>query len=162
MIARWLVLAAIGLAALVPASAATRLDDSLSPRQRVETTARWLYDGTGDWTEDQMNALVAEVRGMEFRLRTAPYVGKDAEIYLTLPSHVMGLASPTAMRLEWTTRGTFTSGSLVPGNRALVYRGKITQPVMTDFFDFRIYLDARTWEGGVQFDPVFEIDLPGS
>jgi hypothetical protein len=30
---------------------------------------------------------------------------------------------------------------------------------MTDFFDFRIFLDARTSERGIEFDPIFEIDL---
>ncbi|HXZ49026.1 MAG TPA: hypothetical protein VEG27_08395 [Usitatibacter sp.] len=153
-----LVLAA-GLAMCSAAAASTRLDDSLSPRQRVETTTRWLYDGVGDWTEDQMNALVAEVHAMEFRLRTAPYVGKTAEIYLSIPQNVSGLRVPTAMRVEWTTRGLFAPGSVTPGNRALVYRGKITEPVMSDYFDFRIFLDARTSERGIEFDPVFEIDL---
>ena len=140
------------------APAASRLDDSLSPRQRVETTARWLYDGTGDWNEDQVNALVARVSSMQFRLRTAPYVGKDASIYLSIPLQVKGLKVPGGMRVEWTTRGNFASGSLIPGNRALIWRGKITEPVMSDYFDFNVYFDARNWERGIEFDPVFEID----
>ena len=155
---RFLLLAA-GVAVWGSAFASTRLDDSLSPRQRVETTTHWLYDGIGDWNEDQINALVADVRSMEFRLRTAPYIGKNAEIYLTIPQHVTGLTVPTAMRVEWTTRGTFAPGSVVPGNRALVWRGKIAESVMSDFFDFRIFLDARTSERGIEFDPVFEIDI---
>lgn len=155
---RFLLLAA-SVAMCSSSLASSKLDDSLSPRQRVDTVTRWLYDGTGDWNEEQMNALVAEVRAMEFRLRTAPYVGKNAEIYLTVPLHVSGLKTPSAMRVEWTTRGNFASGSLVPGNRALVYRGKITESVMSDFFDFRIFLDARTSERGIEFDPVFEIDI---
>ena len=155
-------LLALAIAWCATAAAATRLDDSLSPRQRVETTSHWLYDGVGDWNEEQINALVADVRAMEFRLNTAPYLGKTAEIYLTVPRHVIGLKVPTAMRVEWKTRGTFTPGSLVPGDRALVYRGKITESVMSDYFDFRIFLDARTSEGGIEFDPVFEIEIVGS
>jgi hypothetical protein len=153
--ALWL---AAALACTGTALASTRLDDSLSPRQRVETTAQWLYDGTGSWNEDQVNALVARVSSMEFRLRTAPYVGKNAEIYLSVPRHVTGLNVPASMRVEWTTRGTFGPGSVVPGSRALVWRGKITEPVMSDYFDFTIYFDARNWERGIEFDPVFEID----
>lgn len=153
-------LLAIVLAALVPlAGWGARLDDSLSPRQRVEVTSRWLHDGPGDWTEDELNAMVAEVRAMEFRFRTAPFVGREAEIYLTVPRRPLGLRSPTAMRLEWTTRGTFASGALVPGDRALVYRGKISQAVMSEFFDFRIHYDARNVERGIEFDPVFEIEV---
>ena len=139
--------------------AATRLDDSLSPRQRVQATAQWLYDGIGDWNQDQLNAVVAQVNAMEFRLRTAPYIGKNAAIYLSLPQQITGLKVPTSMRMEWTTRGTFAPGSVVPGNRALIWRGKITGDVMSDYFDFRIYYDARTAERGIEFDPVFEIDV---
>lgn len=156
---RRLLLAVAALALCGAAFASTRLDDSLSPRQRVDATTRWLHDGIGDWNEDQLNALVAEVRAMEFRLRTAPYIGKNAEIYLSLPQRITGLKVPTSMRMEWTTRGTFAPGSVVPGSRALVWRGKITEPVMSDYFDFRIYYDARTAEGGIEFDPAFEIDV---
>ncbi|HXS52898.1 MAG TPA: hypothetical protein VN782_10240 [Usitatibacter sp.] len=152
-------LAAAALALCGTALAATRLDDSLSPRQRVDATAQWLHDGIGDWNEDQLNAVVARVQAMEFRLRTAPYVGRNAAIYLSLPQQITGLKVPTSMRLEWTTRGTFAAGSVVPGNRTLVWRGKITDAVMSDYFDFRIYYDARTAERGIEFDPVFEIDL---
>jgi hypothetical protein len=148
-----------GLAVCGACIASTKLDDSLSPRQRVDAVTRWQYDGVGDWNEDQINALVAEVHAMQFRLRTDAYVGKNAEIYLSVPLHVTGLRSPTAMRIEWTTRGVFTPGNVLPGNRTLVYRGKITAPVMSDYFDFRIFLDARTSERGIEFDPVFEIDV---
>jgi hypothetical protein len=150
---------AVALALSLPALGSTKLDDSLSPRQRVSVVTHWLYDGVGDWNPDQINALVADVRAMEFRLRTAPYVGRNAEIYLSVPLQVSGLRSPTGMRVEWTTRGLFSPGSVLPGNRALVYRGKITAAVMSDFFDFRIYLDARNWERSIEFDPVFEIDV---
>jgi hypothetical protein len=155
---RFLLLAA-GVFLTASALASTRLDDSLSPRQRVDVEPRWLYDGIGDWNQDQLNAMVADVRAMEFRLRTAPYVGRNAEIYLSIPLQVKGLRTPTGMRLAWTTRGVFTPGSVTPGNRALVYRGKITAAMMSDFFDFRIFLDARTSERGLEFDPIFEIDV---
>lgn len=152
-------LAFAALALCGTALASTRLDDSLSPRQRVDATAQWLYDGVGDWNEDQLNAVVAVVNAMEFSLRTAPYIGKNAAIYLSLPQNITGLKVPTSMRMEWTTRGTFAPGSVVPGNRALVWRGKISDAVMSDYFDFRIYYDARTAERGIEFDPIFEIDV---
>src|SRR2546423_1454218 len=60
--------AAIAAMVLAGASAqAARLDDSLSPRQRVETTTRFVHPSPRGLTEDQLHALVAEVRGMEFR-----------------------------------------------------------------------------------------------
>src|SRR6185312_7069104 len=117
---RRLVLAAAALSFASSALASTKLDDSLSPRQRIDVVTHWLYDGVGDWNADQINALVADVHAMEFRLRTAAFVGRNAEIYLSVPLQVPGLRSPTAMRVEWTTRGVFSPGAVVPGNRALV------------------------------------------
>ena len=76
MFARGLILAA-ALVLAGPSLASTKLDDSLSPRQRVSVVTHWLYDGVGDWNPDQINALVADVRAMEFRLRTAPYSHHD-------------------------------------------------------------------------------------
>jgi hypothetical protein len=148
----------LAIAVCVPAFA-ERLDDSLSPRQRIDVTPRWQYDGYGNWTEDQTNALVAEVSAMEFRLKTQPFVGKKVQIFLGVPRLIKGLRSPSAMRLEWKTRGKFSPGSLLPGDRALVFQGKITDSVMSDFFDFRIYLDGRYLERGLEFDPVFEIEV---
>ena len=95
---------------------------------------------------------------MEFRLKTQPYVGKKVQIFLGVPRLVKGLRSPSAMRLEWKTRSKFSPGSLLPGDRTLVFQGKITDSVMSDF-DFRIYLDGRYLERGLEFDPVFEIEV---
>ena len=152
------ILLLLAIAVCAPAFA-ERLDDSLSPRQRIDVTPRWLYDGYGDWTEDQTNALVADVSAMEFRLKTHAYVGKTVQIFLGVPRLVKGLRSPSAMRVEWKTRGKFSPGSLLPGDRALVFQGKITDSLMADFFDFRIYLDGRYIERGLEFDPVFEIEV---
>lgn len=138
---------------------AERLDDSLSPRQRVEATPRWLNTGDEDWTEEQLNAMVAEIKAMEFRFKTQPYLGRTARIFLTVPRLVKGLRGPTGMRLEWTTRGKFVPGSVLPGDRALVFQGKITEAVMADFFDFKIYIDGRYLDRGLEFDPVFEIEV---
>ncbi len=149
------------LGALVaPAGAATRLDDSLSPRQRVEIVPRWVSESTSArLTDEQLNALVAEVRQFEVRLNTAPYVGKAAEIYLRLPVAIVGLQSPAGLRLEWRTRGFFAPGSVRPGDRLLLFRGAITQPVMGDTFDFVLHFDGRYIQRGLQFDPIYEIEI---
>lgn len=139
--------------------AAQRLDDSLSPRRQVVMQPRWAYLGGDRLTEEQLNALVAELRGYEVRLNTAPYVGRDAEIFLVLPFTVPGVRTPSAVRLDWRTRGTFAAGSARLGDRSLVYRGRIAQPVMTEVFDLTLHMDARFIDGPFRFDPVFEIEL---
>lgn len=141
------------------AARAERLDDSLSPRQRVEAIPRWVNTGDGNWSDEQINALVAEISAMEFRLKTQPYQGKTARIFLTVPRIVKGLRSPSALRIEWTTRGKLLPGSVLPGDKALVFQGRITDAVMSDFFDFRIFIDGRYLDRGLEFDPVFDIEV---
>ena len=148
------------LALAVPVGAATRLDDSLSPRQRVEIVPRWVTESEpGSLSSDQLNALVAEVRAFEVRLNTAPYVGREAEIYLRLPLGIVGLHSPAGLRLEWRTRGRFASGSVRPGERALLLRGPITDRVMSETFDFVLHFDGRYIQRGLKFDPIYEIEV---
>ena len=150
---------ALASAALVVHGAPIRLDDSQSPRQRIETQARWSNVGDSDFSEDEFNEQVAEIVGFESRLRTAPYVGRNASIYLALPRISKGLRLATAMRLEWTSRGRFASGSVRPGDRALVFRGKIDAPTFVETIDLRILIDGRYLEHGLEFEPIFEIEL---
>lgn len=147
-----LVLASLG------ATAGVKLDDSASPRSRVDATVRWLHTSEGLGPE-LINAMVATVPNLEFRLDTSRYVGKKARIYLVVPDFMPGLRSPSGMRVEWKTRGTFLAGSALPGARALVYDGTIQRPSMHEALDLSIYLDARYFERGLRFEPSFEIDV---
>jgi hypothetical protein len=144
-----------GLASI--ATAATRLDDSASPRARVDVTSRWLHTREGLDTVE-LNAMVAEVRNLEVRLNTAAFVGKRGRIYLTVPALVTGLQSASGMRVEWQTRGTLMAGTALPGTRSVVYDGPITKAILADFMDFSLFLDARYLQGGLRFEPVFEIE----
>lgn len=139
--------------------AAIRLDDSQSPRQRIDVQSRWANVGDGDFSEEELNEQVANVQGFETRLRTTPYVGRNASIYLTLPRVSKGLRVPTALRLEWTSQGRFAPGFVRPGDRALVFRGKIDGPLFVETLDLRILIDGRYLEYGLEIEPIFEIEL---
>jgi hypothetical protein len=153
------------LFALMAVSAApalsVKLDDSLTPRQRVEVQMRWTYDIPRNrrLTFEEMNALEAHIRAYEVRLNTAPYIGRNVQIYLALPVQVQGLKGPAGMRLEWQTRGPFTAGSTQPGSRSLIYQGPVTAGVMSDVFDFTLRIDAQSVDGRLQFDPQFELEI---
>jgi hypothetical protein len=147
------------LVAAVPAPAAPkRLEDRGSPRSIVNAEPRWLHAGEGLGPE-QLNAMVATVPNLEFRLDTAAYVGKRARIYLVLPEFVPGLRAQNGMRVEWTSRGSFLAGSALPGQRTLVYDGLVQRPVLHETLDLSVYLDARYLDRGLRFDPTFEIDV---
>jgi hypothetical protein len=143
----------------LPAPAATRLDDSASPRARIDITPRWQFDDGELAGTSRLHAMVAEAKGVEIRLNTSAYVGKRGRIYLVLPEFISGLRSPDAMRVEWRSRGLFQPGTLLPGARALLYDGPISKPQTGDTLDFTIQFDSRYMAGGLRFDPVFEIDV---
>lgn len=139
--------------------AVQRLDDSASPAARLTVSPRWLFDsGNETLSDEQTNALVAELRAVEYRLATARFTGKQADIYLRLENPVRGLRVPSGMRLQWTTRGKMRPGVLFSGDRVLVFRGIVSEPRMTEFFDFTIQIDGRHFDGGLEFQPIFEIE----
>lgn len=151
-------LAMLVLAAPAALGAPKRLDDRGSPRSVVNVESRWVHAGDG-LSAEQLNAMVATVPNLEFRLDTSAYVGKRARIYLVIPELVQGLRGPNGMRVEWTTRGQFMAGAALPGQRTLVYDGLIQRPSMQESLDLSVYLDARYLERGLRFDPAFEIDV---
>jgi len=140
-------------------AAPVRLDDSASPRSRIDVKPRWQHVEEGLSDPARLNAMVAEIPNLEVRLATSKFVGKRARIYLVVPDFVSGLRSPAAMRVEWRTRGKLLGGTALPGTRALVYDGVVAQPSLGDILDITLFLDARFMDRGLRFEPHFEIDV---
>ncbi|MDR0261396.1 MAG: hypothetical protein LBI76_16475, partial [Comamonas sp.] len=77
---------------------AIRLDDSSSPRAQINA----------DFRNAQMldpNTISLPFGHIEYRLATAPYVGKQARIYYVTPLAVAGLRSPMGMQVQWRSGG---------------------------------------------------------
>ena len=147
------------LAAAMGLAHAERLDDSASPKRRLDVEPRWLHNEGYIGSADRLNAMVASVPRVEVRLDTAKHVGKRGRIYLVVPQFIPGLNSPNGLRLEWRAHGAFQSGSALPGEKALLYDGPVTQPMMSDVLDFNVHLDARYVTSALRFDPVFDIEV---
>jgi len=146
------------LTAALPARA-ERLDDSLSPRQQLDLDLIWKQQyPTGQLDKRELNALTAHARHVEIRLNTADYVGKSGKIFLSLPIAIRGTGDASALRMSWTTNGVFSGGAVSAGNRAKLFEGEITEPVMSDVFDFTFVIDAREVYNDLRFQPVFEIE----
>ena len=141
-------------------SATERLNDQASPRQVVEATVEWFGEHDSDrLTDEEFNTSVARASEVEIRLDTARFVGQQGRIFLRLPTRIRGLRSPNALRMEWKTQGVFAAGSVVAGNRAQIFEGIIPGPLMTDIFDFTMYIDSRDLVVPLSFDPIYEIDV---
>ena len=138
-------------------AAPVRLDDSLSSQPRVWMRQEWR--DTFPVRGHQPNLLSVLARAsVEVRLKTGPYVGKQARIFLVLPTLANTGALPSEMRIEWRTRGTMRAGFAGPGSRTLVYEGRVGTPVTGDWFDFFVTADSRSLGSNVQFEPYFEIE----
>jgi hypothetical protein len=145
------------------AHAAERLDDSASPRSRVQPQS--VMSDEGRPLEQSLNptAAIVQVGRLEYRLATARYVGSNARIYYVVPAQIEGLRSPAALRVEWRGDGVFGNGTARPGERQLVWTGTIRQPWMSATLDLSFQLDLRQTQfprsSDVGFEPHFEIEV---
>lgn len=144
----------LGLA--LPAGAAVaRLDDSTSPRAQVNADFRNAQpiDGTS------FNLPFGRI---EYRLATAPYVGRRARIFYVIPAGVPGLRSPAGLQVQWRGNGAFASGSGRPGDRVPVWSGTVATAWMTETFELTLRIDPRELRlpsgASLSFESIFEIE----
>ena len=134
-----------------------RLDDSQSPRQRVESPVvkfnKTPYDDTGPTHADIRFGWV------EYRLNTARYVGKSARIYYVVPMNIANLAAPRGLRVDWKTRNGFAAGSARPGDRVLVWSGVVKSAMVEDSFDLSMTAELAYVRGRLGFESYFEIEV---
>jgi hypothetical protein len=154
---RAFLLAAALLAAASAGAAPVRLDDSLSSTPRVQLRQEWRDTFPNRGRRPDLMGILARA-SVEVRLKTSAYVGRNARIYLVLPTLANTGALPADMLVEWRTRGTMRAGIGAPGSRTLVFEGRIATAITGDWFDFYVTADSRTVGNNVQFEPYFDIE----
>ncbi|MEN8204713.1 MAG: hypothetical protein ABFS24_01760 [Pseudomonadota bacterium] len=138
---------------------AERLDDSLSTQQQFDLDLDWKQTrNTENLDERELNALTARARRVEIRLNTRRFVGKRGKIFIRLPINIRGTGDSSALRMSWQTNGLFSNGAITAGNRAKLFEGEITEPVMSDVFDITFDIDARQVYNNLRFQPLFDIE----
>ncbi len=137
-----------------------RLDDSASPRSRVQARPDPDIDADAGAASPH---LTVRFDSVEYRLATAPFVGRRARIYYVVPPFIPGLRSPAGMRVEWRTGGLFAPGTAGPGDRRVVWSGNVPSPWMSERFDLRVRLDRRELRpvpgGALDFESYFELEV---
>lgn len=139
-----------------------RLDDSASARSVVE--ARSVTSETGRPLVDSASPeyVRANFGWVQYRLATAAYKGKAANIYYVIPLVINGLKSPHALTVNWKTNGQFNEGEGHAGDRKLVWSGTVTDDWMETEFDLQMQAELaqlRLPEGKVfGFESYFEIE----
>ncbi len=159
---KWLALGAVFYCVHLQA-ATFRLDDSASPRARVEPQLVMADDGRP--LSQSLAARTAHVQfgRIDYRLATASYVGRDARIYYVVPANIPGLRSPSGLQLTWQSQGSFASGSARPGQRTLVWSGKIRDAWFSESFMLNMQVQLAELipspRPALGFESYFEIDV---
>jgi len=148
--------AALLLALTPPAGAGVaRLDDSASPRARVDTDFRRAQPVDGIRFDLPFGRI-------DYRLATAPYVGRRARIFYVIPAAIPGLRSPAGMQLQWRSHGAFASAGGRPGDRVPVWTGTVATAWMNESFELTLRLDPRELRlppgAALRFESIFEIE----
>lgn len=144
----------LAVAGLGAAAQGVRLDESASPRARVQV----------DLSRAQpldASTLRLPMGRVDYRLATTAYAGQRARIFYVVAPHVPGLGSPAGLALSW--RGTrFAPGTARPGERVLVWSGRVPGPWLDETLERELTLDVRHWRlpGGqpIRFETYFEIE----
>lgn len=126
-----------------------RVDDSgtvvLDPFLEME----WQPDGAAGGS----NIVAANTR-VSVQLNLATWVGQTGRIYMTLPR----TSGPT-VRASWRTGGGLLPGSLISGERSLVYAGPIGSAILRDIIDLKLEVDSTRLTTPESLSFGFEIEL---
>jgi hypothetical protein len=160
----------VGLSALIlSASAAAQtvlLDDSLSPRRNYAVDLNWQPEEIGRalsalFTDNDaaLPPLTGFVPNVEVTLSTAEHMGQRVRIYLSMPAVIIGDNTGGDLNLRWQARGTFESGSIGPGQRALIFEGAVDSPTIGGTFDFTLSMSSDSDLDSLYFEPVYELEV---
>ena len=137
-------------AAAGPAAAATyRVDDAASLPSETTALLRWRSVAPSRARDDLLEGAVAVV----VRLNLAPWLGRNARLYIVLPEQGTALT-----RASWSTQGRLLAGEISPGQRVLVYQGPISNPVLEETLTIQLDADGNRMSGTQRLKFHFEID----
>lgn len=151
------------LAALLPPALPAQevLDDSASPVQQVRAELDWRVPLWRAKTApaQAFTSMEASVPAVDIRLDTSEHVGRRARVFMTVPLPVRGLRGSQGLRVSWRADGLFEDGTLVPGQRTLVYSGPIRDRVLRDRLHFTVEIEGEAFTGTeIRFEPEFRIE----
>ena len=132
-----------------PSGRVFRVDDSGTVVLDPVLEMQWQPPGASGST-----SLVSASTRVSIQLNLAAWLGQTGRIYMTLPRS----PGPT-VRATWRTGGTLLPGTVLSGDRTLVYAGPVTRPVMRDLIDIALEADGARLSQPEALAFGFEIEL---
>lgn len=99
-------------------------------------------------------ALASASTTVSLQLNVANWIGQSAHIYMALPPANAGL-----VRATWTSGGRLLPGTMVSGERRLVYVGRIDSATLRDILRVRLDADSRRLPQSQTLAFGFEIEI---
>ncbi len=147
-----LLLASFAVASALASSAASaapvKLDDTGTHLSPPNLRMKWrdtLAGGSG-------RVMEARAR-LSVRLDTRVHAGRQARIHLTMPKDVGG-----AIVMRWQGRGVLMAGRIAPGERVLVYQGRVPGPAIEDEWLLHLEADGEWMSESRRLDCNFDIE----
>ena len=100
------------------------------------------------------SSIVSAETRVSVQLNLASWIGRSGRIYMVLPR-----TSGPSVRATWTTGGGLLPGTLISGDRTLIYAGPISAPIMRDQIDIKLEADGARLASPEALGFGFEIDL---
>jgi hypothetical protein len=142
----------VALGVLVAGSALAnphRLDDSQSHTVPPNVQMQWLPMVRGQ----SASGMEAWVR-VNIRIDTREWIGRSGRIYMVLPRD-----QTSSIEAVWTTQGRLLAGSLVSGERSLVFAGTIPGATLEDQLQVRLRSNADWSSNSRRLNFHFELDV---
>lgn len=137
-----------------------RVRSEFFPQRHLVLQGQWANPRfTADLDAD--SRVVAAYDNIELRLFIPPAFTsppQQAQIFMLIPAQIPGLDVGGGLEISWVTRGRLLNVTARPGDRVLIFAGVAGKPVLADFLNLVITIDARRMVGTVRLDPLFEIE----
>ena len=134
---------------LAPSGQSFRVDDSGTVVLDPVLAMQWKPVGRSG-----ASSIVSAETRVSVQLNLANWIGRSGRIYMVLPR-----TSGPSVRATWTTGGGLLPGTLISGDRTLVYAGPISAPIMRDQIDIKLEADGSRLGSPEALGFGFEIDL---
>lgn len=141
---------ALAVATSTAGAATFRVDDSASLPRESTALLHWRDPVPTRSSDDTLEGAI----GVALRLNVGAWLNHVGRVYLVLPEQ-----GTPPVRLSWRTQGRLLPGQVQPGQRVLVYEGRIETPYLEERLELAIEVSGSRLSGTQPVNFHFEIEV---